>query len=186
MASIKKGILELPTLGYILGTVLQGVAECLCNWYFLLLRFYLWEVAAGILEISMSKFCFCPLEQLLDCRSWVAQGTVLALHCVARRWAGWLTGCDTHTGLRAVLVTLGDWSTLCCGTGTALPVTWWAIKEKVFPGAYKRKSMLKRCCRQAWRRSRCGGEYLCNELCTDCVPVLPHGGGPRQAEDTAV
>ena len=31
----------------------------------------------------------------------------------------------------------------------------------------------------------CVVNILCNELCADCVPVLPHVGGPSQNEDTA-
>lgn len=109
-------------------------------------------------------------------------GTAL---CVAGWWAGVTRLWRSHGGCRVCCVRClwhsvtgahrVPWGLALAHT---LPETWWAIKEKAFPGAHERKSMLKRCCRQARCRSCCAGEYLCNELCADCVPVLPHRGGP--------
>lgn len=130
----KKRLSELPPLGFILGAVLQGMAECLCNWYILQHYFYLWEVATGILEFSMSKI---PSRRLATIRRCVSNGTECSTGARVR-WCG----CNT---LR-VTVVCAAWCLWCMVTSRKCTVricywhilcllTWWVMKEKVFPNA---------------------------------------------------
>lgn len=193
VASINKDFGAAYTWVYFRGCSAGCGRVCVCNWYILQHQFYLWEVATGILELGMSKSCFSLLESREG--NYLPEDTVLAL-CVVQWWEWGWRGCNTVT------VTVVRAADDACNA-------WWLEhtayhKDLVLARAlfiymmgYEREGipwcLEEETCTQVPLSSNpaqklmcsCVENILCNELCADCVPVLPHVGGPRQNEDTA-